>query len=66
MPVEKPEQRPQTPRCPVCGRPRDPRYRPLCSTRCRDQDLLNWLDGRYAIPVQESEADDADDTSGEG
>ncbi len=63
---KKPPQPPRTPRCPVCGRPRDPHYQPFCSARCRDQDLLNWLDGRYAIPVQESEADDADDTSGEG
>jgi uncharacterized protein len=48
------------PRCPICGRPRDPRYRPFCSPRCRDQDLLGWLDGRYAIPAEESEAEDED------
>lgn len=49
------------PRCPICGRPRDPRFRPFCSARCRDQDLLNWLGGRYAIPAQESEADESDE-----
>jgi endogenous inhibitor of DNA gyrase (YacG/DUF329 family) len=50
------------PRCPLCGRPADPRHRPFCSAHCRDQDLLNWLGGRYAIPAQESEADmDEDD-----
>jgi endogenous inhibitor of DNA gyrase (YacG/DUF329 family) len=48
----------QPPRCLICGRPRDPRYRPFCSARCRDRDLLNWLDGRYVIPVQESEPDE--------
>lgn len=48
-------------RCPMCGKPSEPRFRPFCSARCRDQDLLNWLGGRYAIPAQESEADDLDD-----
>jgi endogenous inhibitor of DNA gyrase (YacG/DUF329 family) len=46
------------PRCPICGNPRDQRFRPFCSARCRDQDLLNWLGGRYAIPAQEVEADE--------
>lgn len=47
-------------RCPACGRPAVERFRPFCSARCRDRDLLNWLDGRYAIPVQESEAEEED------
>lgn len=37
--------------CPLCGRPRDPAYRPFCSRECRDRDLLNWLDGVYAVPA---------------
>jgi endogenous inhibitor of DNA gyrase (YacG/DUF329 family) len=45
-------------RCPICGKPRNPDYRPFCSARCRDRDLLNWLDGRYAIPAVEIEDDD--------
>lgn len=52
------------PRCPNCGQPRDPRYRPFCSARCRDRDFLGWLDGRYAIPAQESEAEDDGDEPG--
>jgi endogenous inhibitor of DNA gyrase (YacG/DUF329 family) len=48
-------------RCPICGRPREERFRPFCSARCRDQDLLNWLGGRYAIPAQEREPDDEDE-----
>jgi endogenous inhibitor of DNA gyrase (YacG/DUF329 family) len=48
------------PRCPVCGRPREERFRPFCSARCRDVDLARWLDGRYAIPVVESEPDTDD------
>jgi endogenous inhibitor of DNA gyrase (YacG/DUF329 family) len=51
----------RSPRCPICGRPVEPRFRPFCSARCRDQDLLNWLGGRYAIPAQESEADEEDE-----
>ena len=26
--------------CPICGRPRDPRYEPFCSRRCADVDLI--------------------------
>lgn len=64
MAAEKP--RPATPpRCPACGKPRDERFRPFCSPRCRDGDLLRWLDGRYAIPAAESEAEDGDDDGSE-
>jgi endogenous inhibitor of DNA gyrase (YacG/DUF329 family) len=37
-------------KCPVCGKPVDPTYRPFCSRRCADVDLQRWLSGRYAIP----------------
>ncbi len=53
------------PKCPACGKPREERFRPFCSARCRDSDLLNWLDGRYAIPAQEVEPDDGDEGPGE-
>jgi hypothetical protein len=43
------------PRCPICKKPRDPRFRPFCSAACRDRDLLNWLEGRYAVPAAEEE-----------
>jgi uncharacterized protein len=49
-----------TPRCPVCGKPQDPAYRPFCSRRCADVDLQRWLSGRYAI------AGDAEEDSDEG
>jgi endogenous inhibitor of DNA gyrase (YacG/DUF329 family) len=48
-------------KCPICGRPTEPRLRPFCSARCRDQDLINWLDGRYAVPAVETEEDGAPD-----
>ena len=41
--------------CPICGKPTQPDYRPVCSRRCADVDLQRWLSGRYAVPA---EADD--------
>ena len=48
--------------CPICGKPRDPRYDPFCSKRCADVDLHRWLKGSYVIPGAErgDEADDGD------
>ncbi|WP_225204923.1 DNA gyrase inhibitor YacG [Novosphingobium huizhouense] len=37
-------------RCPICGKPRQAEHAPFCSTRCRDRDLVRWLDDGYAIP----------------
>lgn len=45
--------------CPICDRETDPRYRPFCSRRCADVDLGRWLKGSYAIPVDETEDEDA-------
>lgn len=36
--------------CPICGKPRDPAFRPFCSRRCSQVDLGKWLTGGYAIP----------------
>ena len=37
--------------CALCRtRPVDPRYRPFCSERCRNEDLARWVEGRYAVP----------------
>jgi endogenous inhibitor of DNA gyrase (YacG/DUF329 family) len=47
-------------KCPICGRPRDQKYRPFCSKRCTDLDLARWLDGSYAIP--DEGADTAENT----
>ena len=57
--------RPSVATCPMCGRAVDSRYRPFCSSRCRDQDLLIWLDGRYALPaVEADEEEDAEADQG--
>ncbi len=37
-------------RCPMCGKPRSEAHTPFCSTRCRDRDLVKWLDEGYALP----------------
>ena len=36
--------------CPICRKPRTAEFAPFCSKRCRDRDLLRWLDDGYAIP----------------
>lgn len=47
-------------RCPICGAPRLVEYSPFCSTRCRDRDLLRWLDDGYALPGPPAEVDEQD------
>jgi hypothetical protein len=37
-------------KCPICGKPRNPDHTPFCSARCKDRDLLKWLDDGYALP----------------
>lgn len=51
-------------RCPICGRPADPGYRPFCSKRCADIDLGRWLGEAYRIPAEdepEPEGDSGED-----
>jgi endogenous inhibitor of DNA gyrase (YacG/DUF329 family) len=48
--------------CPICGNMMDPTYRPFCSRRCADIDLARWLNGTYAVPGGQADADeDGDD-----
>jgi endogenous inhibitor of DNA gyrase (YacG/DUF329 family) len=53
----------EAPLCVQCRQhPVDPRWRPFCSERCRNDDLAKWADGRYRIasePVP-SETDESD------
>lgn len=37
-------------KCPICAKPAKPDHLPFCSSRCRDRDLLKWLDDGYALP----------------
>jgi endogenous inhibitor of DNA gyrase (YacG/DUF329 family) len=46
------------PRCAICGKPADPRFKPFCSARCANVDLNRWLSGAYVIPAAETPEDD--------
>jgi endogenous inhibitor of DNA gyrase (YacG/DUF329 family) len=37
--------------CVFCRKsPADPAWRPICSKRCKLQDLARWADGTYRVP----------------
>lgn len=40
---------------------KDNPFRPFCSKRCKDIDLMNWADERYRIPGQKVRKDENDD-----
>jgi uncharacterized protein len=54
------DKRRRGPRCPICGEPADPVFRPFCSKRCADVDLSRWLKGSYAIPGRSAVGEDDD------
>ena len=39
-------------RCPNCGAPTDPAFRPFCSQRCRNIDLGAWANEEFRMPAQ--------------
>lgn len=45
-------------KCPICGKPGKPIYRPFCSKRCADVDLQRWLSGAYGIPGEDDHGPD--------
>jgi endogenous inhibitor of DNA gyrase (YacG/DUF329 family) len=51
--------------CPICNRTvnkSDPEF-PFCSERCRNEDLGNWVYGRYRVPAPMSEEEEIPDQS---
>lgn len=51
--------------CPICGKPRNPRFAPFCSPRCADIDLGRWLKGAYVIPGEtKTSPDESEDEEG--
>jgi endogenous inhibitor of DNA gyrase (YacG/DUF329 family) len=52
------------PACPICGEPATPAFKPFCSARHRDRDLLQWLGEGYRLPggpaLGEDDADGLD------
>jgi endogenous inhibitor of DNA gyrase (YacG/DUF329 family) len=63
--AQSPEKPADAKRCPICGKPREERYRPFCSRRCADVDLHRWLSGRYAVPAVEQD-DEAEELRDDG
>ena len=55
------EQPPSSGKCPLCGKPREQRFRPFCSKRCADIDLARWFKGDYALPSREGPELDEDE-----
>jgi uncharacterized protein len=51
------ETAPKTRRCPICGKPAEPKHRPFCSRRCQLLDLGRWLKGDYRVPTNEAPED---------
>lgn len=47
-----------TRKCPICRKQRSEEFTPFCSPRCKDRDLVRWLDQGYALPVPPSEQDE--------
>ena len=45
--------------CPICGRLRQERHRPFCSSRCAEVDLHRWLSEAYVIDGRDDEKDSA-------
>ncbi|MDQ3441713.1 MAG: DNA gyrase inhibitor YacG [Planctomycetota bacterium] len=59
-------------RCPICKQPvteppapEAPRTFPFCGERCKLIDLGRWLDGKYQIPVKDTDEDEGPATSDE-
>lgn len=50
----------RTRKCPICGKPRSEAHAPFCSERCRDRDLVRWLDDGYVLPGR-AVANDSDE-----
>ena len=50
-------------KCPICGAPWEPAFRPFCSRRCADVDLARWLRGGYAVPGRADVDEDGDDAA---
>ena len=49
------------PACPICDEPATSAFKPFCSARHRDRDLLQWLGEGYRLPGgPASDEDDAD------
>jgi len=56
---------PSARKCPICRQPRSAEHAPFCSKRCKDRDLLQWLQDGYALPGPPAEPPPGDRDGGE-
>lgn len=35
--------------CPICKKPTQEKFKPFCSKKCSDIDLIRWFSGNYRI-----------------
>ena len=48
-------------KCPQCGKETEftgNEFRPFCSERCKLLDFGAWIEGEYAVPVEDAEFDE--------
>jgi endogenous inhibitor of DNA gyrase (YacG/DUF329 family) len=50
-------------KCPICGKPVEPAFRPFCSDRCKRVDLNRWLSEAYRVPDRPGTDDDEAETA---
>lgn len=43
----------KSPKCPLCNKNVDKKFKPFCSKRCADLDLGKWLSEGYRLPSEE-------------
>jgi uncharacterized protein len=53
-------------RCAICGDDVTVAFKPFCSRRCADIDLARWLQGNYAVPGGDVDADEDGDDAAAG
>lgn len=41
--------------CPICDASTQAKYKPFCSARCADLDLVRWMNGSYAVASEDPE-----------
>lgn len=40
-------------KCPLCNQPVVAEFNPFCSKKCKNEDFLNWTQGRYRFQSEE-------------
>lgn len=45
-------------KCTICKKPRAEAFKPFCSARCKDIDLVKWFGDGYAVPGERVNPED--------